>query len=112
MTKIGQHVCFNLFMLYFKHVTVVHLDYINGIYLILLVVYVVFMQSMKLYFYKNEDSCQIESHWFDLDTLQFAKPYYLSSFNGWLERYISSNGCRKAVLLKMQGALITLCCQV
>ena len=55
-----------------------------------------------------------------MDTLKFAKPYYLSSFNGWLERYISSNGCRnaliemesKAVLLKMQRALFTLCCQV
>eukprot|EP01083_Nonionella_stella_P254505 874454_1 len=76
-------------------------------------------QEMVLVQFYDEQQCKLNAYWFDPNCLKDAKPYYLSHFNGWLERYLSLHDCRqelmavenRVVLLVMQRALFTLCCQ-
>ena len=77
------------------------------------------VKEMVLVQFYDELHCQLNAYWFDPTCLKDAKPYYLSHFNGWLERYLSLTDCReelievenRVVILVMQRALFTLCCQ-
>ena len=78
------------------------------------------IKEMVLVQFYDEQQCKLNAYWYDPIVLKDAKPYYLSHFNGWLERYLSQRDCRdelievenRVVLLVMQRALFTLCCQI